>query len=81
MILAVAGPAMMGAETAALIQTRAMLEQWAQTRQLISKIKRDWLADKESLEQTFSLFEGELKSVDEQMTEMSTNNTQVVREK
>ncbi len=80
-VLLVLGGDSMAAETAALTQTRSTLEQWVQTRQLISKTKNDWQADKETLEQTVSLFERELKSVDEQMSKVSTNNTQVVRER
>jgi len=63
-----------------LSQTRSTLEQWVQTRQLISKTRADWQTDKESLEQTVALYERELKSVDEQMTKVSTNNTQVANE-
>ena len=61
-------------------QTRSTLEQWVQTRQLISKTRTDWQTDKESLEQTVALYERELKSLDEQFSKVSTNNTQVAKE-
>lgn len=64
----------------ALTQSRSTLEQWVQTKQLVSKTRSDWEADKESLAQTVALYERELKSVDEQMSKVSTNNTQVQRE-
>lgn len=63
-----------------LTQTRATLEQWVQTRQLISKTRSDWQSDKESIEQTIALYERELKSVEDQMSKVSTNNTQVAKE-
>lgn len=63
-----------------LNETRSTLERWVETRQLISKTRNDWQADKELLEQTAALYERELKSLDEQMSKVSTNNTQVARE-
>ena len=78
--LAVGGLVVTAAEPATLTQTRATLEQWVQTRQLISKTKGDWQADKETLEQTVQLYERELKAIDEQLAKVSTNNTQVAKE-
>lgn len=71
------------AETApaTLTQTRSTLEQWVQTRQLISKTRSDWDADKETLAQTTALYERELKSIAEQMSKVSTNNVQVEKER
>jgi uncharacterized phage infection (PIP) family protein YhgE len=63
-----------------LAQTRSTLEQWVQTRQLISQTRADWQADKETLEQTVALYERELKAIDEQMSKVATNNTQVAKE-
>lgn len=80
-LLVVAGGAQKGAaEETPLTQTRSALEQWVQTRQLISKTRSDWDADKETLGQTVALYERELKSIEEQMTKVSTNNTQVAKE-
>lgn len=59
---------------------RATLEKWVQTKQLISKTRGDWQSDKESLEQTVALYERELKSVDEQISKVSTNNSQAEKE-
>lgn len=63
-----------------LNETRSTLEKWVETRQLISKANSDWQADKESLEQTVQLYQRELKSIDEQMSKVSTNNTQAAKE-
>jgi len=63
-----------------LTQTRSTLEQWVQTRQLISKTRADWQTDKESLEQTIVLYERELKSIDDQMAKVTTNNSQATKE-
>ncbi len=63
-----------------ITETRSVLEKWIETRQLISKTKSDWQSDKESLEQTVALYERELKGIDEQMSKVSTNNTQVEKE-
>ncbi len=52
-----------------------------ETRQLTSKARTDWQADKETLEQTVALFGRELKSVEEQSGKISTNNVQVEKER
>ena len=80
MMLALGSLAVRATEPATLIQVRSTLEQWVQTRQLIARARSDWQADKESLEQTGLLYERELKSIDEQMAKVSTNNTQVTKE-
>lgn len=80
LLVAVSGIRLSAAESSPLTQTRSTLEQWVQTRQLISKTRGDWQADKESLEQTVALYERELKSIDDQMAKVSTNNTQVAKE-
>lgn len=74
------GVRMVAADAPVMAQTRSTLEQWVQTRQLISKTRNDWQADKESLEQTVALYERELKSINDQMSKVSTNNSQVAKE-
>lgn len=61
-------------------KTRSTLEKWVETRQLISQTRNDWQNDKETIEQTIALYERELKSIDEQMGKVSTNNAQVAKE-
>lgn len=72
-----AGPAL---ADGTLNDTRSTLEKWVETRQLTSKTRADWETDKETLEQTIALYERELKSIDEQMSKVSTNNVQVAKE-
>lgn len=60
-----------------LTEARTTLEQWVQTRQLISQTRTDWQADKDLLEQTAALYERELKTLAEQRGRVSTNHTQV----
>jgi len=64
-----------------LADTRSTLEQWFEANQLISKTKTDWRADKELLERTIDLHERELQAIEEQMSGISTNNTQVEKER
>ena len=65
----------------ALTEARSTLEKWVETRQLISKTRGDWRSDKEMLEQTVALLERELKSVEEQIGKVSTNNAAAERER
>lgn len=64
-----------------LNETRETLAKWVETGQLVSRTKADWQTDKETLEQTIKLFERELKSLEEQMAKLSTNSTQVEKER
>jgi hypothetical protein len=64
-----------------LSETRGTLEKWVETRQLISKTRGDWQADKEMIEQTIALFERELKGVEEQISKVSTNSSQADKER
>src|SRR5262245_17008500 len=64
-----------------LSETRAVLDKWVETRQLISKTRNDWISDKDMLEQSVQLVDRELASVEMQMNKLSTNNTQVEKER
>lgn len=64
-----------------LSEARIAIDDWVKTRQLISKAKSDWIADKETIEQSIQLFERELKTVHEQMAGLSTNTVQVDKER
>jgi hypothetical protein len=79
-VLALIVPSM-GAAESRVGEARGALEKWVETRQLVSRTKGDWLTDKETLEQTVRLFERELNSVEEQMSKLSTNSTQVEKER
>lgn len=69
------------AAEAALGAVRAGMEQWVQTRQLISRTKSDWDSEKEMLLQTKALYERELAGIDDQMGKVSTNSAQVDRDR
>lgn len=64
-----------------LSATRSTLEKWVETRQLVSKTRSDWQADKEMLEQTVALLERELKAMEDQFAKLSTNTVQVDKER
>jgi hypothetical protein len=64
-----------------LSDARSVLETWVQTRQLIARTRSDWQADRDALEQTVGLYERELKMIEEAMSKVSTNQTQVVKER
>lgn len=64
-----------------LSETRETLGKWVETRQLISQTRSDWQTDRETLEQTIRLFERELASLSDDMAKVSTNSTQVDRER
>jgi hypothetical protein len=64
-----------------LNETRSTLDKWVETRQLISRTRSDWQTDKEMLEQSIQLFDRELKTVQEQMSTLGTNTTQVEKER
>ncbi len=66
---------LLGAAESPVAAARDTLAQWVQTRQLISKTRTDWEADREMLGQTKALFERELAAVAEQMGKLSTNST------
>lgn len=74
-------PGRVRAAESALSAARTGVEQWVQARQLISRTRSDWDAEKEMLLQSKALFERELAGVEEQFTKVATNSTQVERER
>jgi hypothetical protein len=64
-----------------LNEARSTLDKWVEARQLISKTKSDWQADKEILEQSVQLFDRELKMVEDQLAKVGTNSAQVEKER
>ena len=69
------------AEANRLNETRETLAKWVETRQLVSRTRIDWQADKEMMQASVKLFERELLTVQEQMAKLSTNTTQVESER
>ncbi len=74
-----AGTANLSAQ-ANLSETRATLDKWVETRQLIARIKADWQADKETLDHTGQLVSRELKAVQEQKSKLTTNSATAQKE-
>jgi hypothetical protein len=79
-LLAGSAMAAFGADSA-LNDARTTLEKWVETRQLIGKTRADWQTDKELLAQTAELLQRELQSIQEQRGKLSTNSTQVDKER
>jgi septal ring factor EnvC (AmiA/AmiB activator) len=73
-------PCLLAGAESPVNDARSTLEKWVETRQLISKTRADWQADKDTLEQTVALYERELSSLQEQMSKVTTNNTQAEKE-
>lgn len=64
-----------------LSAARSTLEKWVEARQLVSRTRSDWQADKETLQQTALILERELKGVEEKFSKLSTNNLQAEKER
>lgn len=80
MVLA-AAPGLAADGAAKLADARSSLEKWVETRQLISRTRTDWQSDKEMIEQSTRMIERELKSVEDQFSKLTTNSTQVDKER
>lgn len=61
--------------------TRTTVEKWVEARQQLSRIRADWEADREMLQQTKSLLERELALVQGQFSKLDTNSAQVEKER
>lgn len=62
-------------------RTRPTLEQRVETCQWFSKTRSNRQSEKDKTEQTTQLLGRELKSIAEQMTKVSSNSTQVDKER
>lgn len=58
-----------------LANARDTVTQWVQTQQLISKTQAEWEGDREMLNQSKTLFERELKAVQDELSKQSTNSS------
>ncbi|MCS7090648.1 MAG: DUF3450 family protein [Verrucomicrobiota bacterium] len=57
------------------------IEQWVQTRQMISKVRADWQAEAEILRQTRSMLEGELAALQTALSQVQTQSAVVAAER
>jgi hypothetical protein len=64
-----------------IADTRTALQKWVETRQLTSKLRADWAADKELLLESIKMFEREVKNLDELIAKVDTGNGQVAKER
>jgi hypothetical protein len=75
------GAAEAPAAEANVAETRALIEQWVQTRQLTDRTRSDWASERTLLEQSKALFEKGLQDEAERLTRIGTNVVQVGRER
>lgn len=57
-----------------IADTRTTLQKWVETRQMTSKLRADWAADKELLLESIKMFEREAKNLDELIAKVDTGN-------
>lgn len=69
--LLVAGP---GFAEEPIKETRTALEKWVETKQMISKQRADWAAEKELLTESIKMFEKESKNLDELIAKVDSGN-------
>ncbi|MCX7866636.1 MAG: DUF3450 domain-containing protein [Limisphaera sp.] len=65
----------------AAAEFRAVLEQWIQTRQLISKAKSEWAAEREMLQQTLAMLQREVESLETALSQTETQSVAVTAER
>lgn len=70
----------LAADNAAIGETRASIEKWVETRRMISTLQASWAEEKELLQASIRLFEGELKQLEEKLGESNQGLTQADKE-
>lgn len=60
--------------------TRETLAKWVEARQMISRLKAEWQEDKETLNSTISLFEGQRERLQDKLKQVGGANDQVKKE-
>lgn len=63
------------------VEFRAVLEQWIQTRQLISKTKAEWAAEREMLQQSLAMLQREVESLEAALSRTETQSMAVTAER
>ena len=64
-----------------LADTREALEQWVQTRQLLSQTRTTWVAEEETLRGSVAMFEKELAELASRLANLGEGSTQVAHER
>ncbi|HEY1172108.1 MAG TPA: DUF3450 family protein [Verrucomicrobiae bacterium] len=57
-----------------IADTRSALQKWVETRQMTSKLRADWAAERELLQESIKMFERESKNLDELIAKVDTGN-------
>ncbi|MGB0581028.1 MAG: DUF3450 family protein [Limisphaerales bacterium] len=60
--------------------TRATLSKWVEARQMISRLQADWREDRETLDSTIALFDGQRERLEEKLKTVAEQNDQVTKE-
>jgi len=60
-----------------LSETRTVVENWVEARQLASQLKADWRGDREVLEQVIAAFENEKISIENRIDNTDASNLQI----
>jgi hypothetical protein len=60
---------------------QALLEQWVQTRQMISKARAEWVAEQELLRQTLEMLQNEARSLESALSQTETQQVAVAAER
>ena len=64
-----------------LEEIRANIDKWVETRQLLAKTRSEWAADQETLQQSISLIEKEVKLIDERIAQTQETASQADRDR
>jgi hypothetical protein len=65
--------------SAQLEEIRTNIDKWVETRQLMAKTRGEWASDKETLQQSISLIEKEVKLIDERIQQTQETASQADR--
>lgn len=76
--LMIAGPAVAQEQIA---DTRIALQKWVETRQMTSKLRADWAAEKELLLESIKMFERESANLDELIAKVDSGNVVARKER
>jgi septal ring factor EnvC (AmiA/AmiB activator) len=64
-----------------LEEVRTNIDKWVETRQLLAKTRSEWASEQETLRQSISLIEKEIKLIDERITQTRETASQADRDR
>jgi len=74
-VLILLGGALTSGYGAPINETKSKLELWAETRQILSKEKNDWVVEKVYLAQSITLLKGEIEKLESTIEDLEQTNT------